>query len=81
MEKFSLGCAFIAGILLFIIYGGLCYIGATASGVMPQGMEQTELLVAIIQNLMGVTGMRILVVALIAACFTTAVGSVAGFQN
>lgn len=74
-------CALVAGVGLLFIYGGLCYIGATGSGTFSTDMTNTELLLALIQALMGTTGMKILSVAVTFACLTTAIGATAGFAS
>lgn len=66
-------------VLLFLVYGGLAYLGATtgllwreelASGA----INQASLLIAITRRLLGQTGMVILGVVVLFACLTTAVG-------
>lgn len=81
MRKMALRCAIVAGIGLFVIYGGLCYIGATGSGKYPADMDQTELLLNLINDLMGSTGMKVLAIAVAFACLTTAIGATAGFGS
>ena len=80
-KSFALKCAIVAGLGLLIIYGGLCYIGATASGIFQQGIDNTTLLIEIIQLMMGQTGLHILAVVVLLACLTTAIGAVAGFGS
>lgn len=80
-RKMALSCAIVAGIGLLFIYGGLCYVGATGSGKYPADMDTTELLLNLINDLMGHTGMQILAVAVAFACLTTAIGSAAGFGS
>ena len=59
---------------LFLVYGGLCYLGATSSGLALCGFNQTSLLVTITQRLLGSFGMVLLAVIVLFACLTTAVG-------
>lgn len=80
-RKMALQCAVVAGIGLLFIYGGLCYVGATGSGKYPADMDTTQLLLCLIDDLMGHTGMQILAVAVGFACLTTAIGSTAGFGS
>ena len=80
-RRMALKCAVVAGAGLLFIYGGLCYIGATGSGTFSQDLSQTELLLALIQALMGNLGMKVLSVAVTFACLTTAIGSAAGFAS
>ena len=80
-RRVALSCALVAGLGLFFIYGGLCYIGATGSGKYPADMDTTQLLLNLINDLMGHTGMQVLAVAVAFACLTTAIGSAAGFGS
>lgn len=59
---------------LFLVYGGLCYLGATSSSLDLGSFNQTSLLVTITQRLMGGFGMLLLAVIVLFACLTTAVG-------
>lgn len=74
-RKVALQCAIVAGIGLLFIYGGLCYVGATGSGKYPADMDTTQLLLNLINDLMGHTGMQILAIAVAFACLTTAIGA------
>ncbi len=65
-----------AGAALFIIYGGLCYLGATTSAGGFEGYNQAILLVAITQELIGNYGILILGIIVFFACITTAIGLV-----
>lgn len=80
-RKVALQCAIVAGIGLLFIYGGLCYVGATGSGKYPADMDTTQLLLNLINDLMGHTGMQILAIAVAFACLTTAIGATAGFGS
>lgn len=64
----------IAGALLFLIYGGLTYLGATTSSGGFEGLNQAGLLLAIVSALMGKKGMILLAIIVLLACLTTAVG-------
>lgn len=66
---------FAAGALM-IIYGGLAYLGATTSGGGFEGLNQTGLVVAITQKLVGSYGVLMLGVIVFFACLTTAIGLV-----
>lgn len=71
----------IAGILLGLVYGGLTYLGATTSTLADYaGMGQAQLLLAIVNGLMGKAGVILLAIVVLLACMTTAIGltSVAG---
>ncbi len=63
----------VSSILLFLVYGGLCYLGAYASADINISIPRTELLKVILQNLMGKTGLIIFAVVVFLACFTTAI--------
>ena len=59
---------------LFLVYGGLCYLGATSSSLDLGVFNQTSLLVSITRQLMGSFGMALMAVIVLFACLTTAVG-------
>lgn len=59
---------------LFLVYGGLCYLGATASSLDLGSFNQTSLLVSITHGLLGNFGMALLAVIVLFACLTTAIG-------
>lgn len=59
---------------LFLVYGGLCYLGATSSSLDMGDFNQTSLLVTITQRLLGSFGMVLLAVIVLFACLTTAIG-------
>lgn len=63
-----------AAAALFIIYGGLAYLGATTSAGGFEGYNQTGLVVAITQSLLGSYGVVVLAVIVFFACLTTAIG-------
>lgn len=64
----------IAALGLGVVYGGLMYLGATASSVHPVQVERTDLLIAIAGGLMGSSGKIALGIAVSLACLTTAIG-------
>lgn len=64
----------IAALGLGLVYGGLMYLGATASSIHPPSVERTDLLIAIAQGLLGETGKFALGLAVSLACLTTAIG-------
>lgn len=69
----------IAGVLLFIVYGGLAYLGATTgqlwkSDVAAEAVDQAGLVSHIIDYLMGYPGTVILGISVLLACLTTAIG-------
>jgi branched-chain amino acid:cation transporter, LIVCS family len=64
----------IAALGLGFVYGGLMYLGATASSLFPPSVERTDLLIAIAQGIMGGTGKFALGLAVSLACLTTSIG-------
>ncbi len=64
----------VCGALLFIVYGGLAFLGATTAGNYPAGLSQTVLLSTITRELLGHPGLVVLVIIVASACITTAVG-------
>lgn len=64
-------------VLLFIVYGGLCYLGSTGTEFFAPDTDQTVLLVGLIQRLAGYGGIVILSIAIIFACLITAAGMIA----
>lgn len=65
----------VAAIGLLIIYGGLTYLGATTCTLADyQGLDQTTLLVTITKGLFGNTGVILLGIIVLFACWTTAIG-------
>ena len=75
VKKMIVGADLISAALLAIVYGGLTYLGSTASGI-PEyaGLDQAGLLVAITYHLMGKYGVYALAAIVILACVTTALG-------
>lgn len=73
--------AIVAGILLFIVYGGLTYLGATVSSGGFEEYNQAALVVALTQRLMGTWGVIMLAVIVLFACLTTAIGLTSGFAG
>lgn len=76
----------VAAVGLFVIYGGLTFLGATTCGIEAlQGMSQTELLVSITKALFGNVGVILLGIVVLFACWTTAIGLVSScgsfFEN
>ena len=63
----------IAGLLLLVVYGGLCYLGATVSTMYPENIDKGLLVVHISNHIFGGTGGVILSVVVGLACLTTAV--------
>lgn len=64
----------VAGAGLTLVYGGLTYLGATASNIFDANISQTTLLINITNELLGSTGIAILGIIVAFACLTTAIG-------
>ena len=74
MKFISVGLAsLIAGLFLFIVYGGLCYLGATASTLYPEDVDKGLLVMEISGRIFGSVGSIILSVIIGLACLTTAI--------
>lgn len=72
--KMVSGAAILAGVLLLCVYMGLCYLGATVSTQYGLEIGRAELVMAIVEALMGKAGMIIFGVVVGLACVTTAIG-------
>jgi len=64
----------IAAFGLLVVYGGLMYLGATASGLFNGEISKTELTIAITERILGNFGKVALGLAVGFACLTTSVG-------
>ena len=74
--KISGRSSLIAGIILFLIYGGLTYLGATVSAIYDLSISRSALVLAIVRGLLGNAGTVIFSIVVALACITTAVGLV-----
>ncbi|HMQ42485.1 MAG TPA: branched-chain amino acid transport system II carrier protein [Paracoccus sp. (in: a-proteobacteria)] len=72
-----IGAAAITFVGLFVVYGGLEYLGATGSGLFDEDPGQAALLTGLVSSLAGNLGAKALAIAVILACLTTAVGATA----
>lgn len=63
-----------AAIGLSLVYGGLLYTGATTSVVLTEELGRVELLLFIVNSLLGNTGNIIITIVIGLACLTTAIG-------
>jgi len=70
----------LAGLGLFLIYGGLIALGAAHSGTL-NVENRTELLSLLSSNTLGSVGTAFLGVLVALACFTTAVGIITGVSD
>lgn len=64
----------LATVILFVVYGGLAYLGATVSGMYPPDIDRVQLLIAIVGALLGEQGTVLLGILVCAACLTPAIG-------
>ncbi|MEY8191661.1 branched-chain amino acid transport system II carrier protein [Peribacillus simplex] len=81
MKKVVMNGTIVAGLGLFIIYGGLLYIGATGSGLFPADMESAHLVTGLVYNLLGDYGTIALAIAVSLACLTTSIGITASIAD
>ena len=65
---------FVAGIALSIVYGGLCYLGATMSTIHDINTSQALLVVAATEGIFGTPGKVLLAIMVLFACLTTSIG-------
>lgn len=65
----------VAGVCLALVYGGLCIVGTTVSAQYDPSIDQTALVVAITNALLGTGGQVLLAIIIALACLTTAVGT------
>lgn len=70
----------LSSIFLFIVYGGLIYLGAT-SGVTDPGIKRSELLLHISQSVLGPYGTIAIAISIALACLTTAIALVSAFGS
>ncbi len=73
--------ALIASVGLFLVYMGLCYLGACSQSIFSWDLTQAELLVAITELILGKAGKILLAVIVLLACLTTAVGVISSFAK
>ncbi len=73
-RRTALKACLIAFICLFVIYGGLLYLGATVGSKYSANMGNAALLVAIIKDIGGNFAMIPFGIAVVLACLTTAIG-------
>lgn len=72
-----LGIILIGFLLLFVVYGGLAYLGAQGTEWYETDVDTTYLLTDLVRRLAGYGGSVVLSLAVIFACLTTAVGMIA----
>lgn len=72
--KLTIFAGGIAASALLLVYGGLMYLGATASEIFPSTIGRTDLTISIAENILGSFGKIALGVAVSCACLTTSIG-------
>lgn len=75
-SKMIRAAAVIAGVLLLIVYYGLTYLGATSASLFSLDISRAELVIGIVERLLGKVGLVIFAVVVALACMTTAVALV-----
>lgn len=68
--------AVVAGVLLLIVYFGLTYLGATSASLFSLDISRAELVIGIVERLLGKAGLVIFAAVVALACMTTAVALV-----
>lgn len=76
-KKMMINIIGVAFIILFIVYGGLCYLGSTGTEYFNSDIDNTTLLIGLVQKLAGHGGTVVLAIAVIFACFSTEAGLIA----
>ncbi|MCB6367820.1 branched-chain amino acid transport system II carrier protein, partial [Intestinibacillus massiliensis] len=76
--KYKVVCnsSLIAALGLLLVYCGLTYLGAAASTFYNLDVNRSQLIIDIIEHLMGKTGVVVLGIVVALACLTTAVALV-----
>lgn len=72
--KMTIQAGIIAAVALSVIYGGLCYLGATSYDYFTLESDRAAMLVKIANLLLGNGGQIILSLIVAAACLTTSIG-------
>ncbi len=72
-SKVVAAAALIAGGIMFIVYLGLTYLGATVSETYDLGITRVNLVIAIVHGLLGGGGRVIIAIVIAMACLTTAI--------
>ncbi|SDK86930.1 branched-chain amino acid transport system II carrier protein [Natronincola ferrireducens] len=72
--KLTIQAGLIAAIGLGVVYGGLIYLGATASGLFTTDTTKSQLIIGITQELLGSFGTVALAISVSLACLTTSIG-------
>ncbi|TQQ84622.1 branched-chain amino acid transport system II carrier protein [Peptacetobacter hominis] len=72
--KVILKAGALACVGLALVYGGLCFLGATVSTMYGVDAQQSQVLVNITEGLLGYAGKAVLAVCVALACLTTSIG-------
>ena len=70
----TIKAGFVSGIALSIVYGGLCYLGATMLTMHDINISQALLVVAATEGIFGTPGKVLLAIMVLFACLTTSIG-------
>ncbi|MBQ0078880.1 MAG: branched-chain amino acid transport system II carrier protein [Eubacterium sp.] len=70
----------IASVLLFVVYGGLAYLGASLHGKSSHS-SQVDILLAVTKGVLGHNGLMLLGIIVTLACLTTAIGLVTAISE
>lgn len=73
-KRIAKGASLIAFIGLFIVYGGLLFIGACVSGTVPQNTDKAVLITSLVKQLLGNVGIGMLSISVFLATLTTCIG-------
>lgn len=72
--KLTILSGIVAAVGLLVVYGGLMYLGATASSTYPADIAKTDLIIGVTGQLLGTWGKAALGLTVGLACLTTAIG-------
>ncbi|MCR5182843.1 MAG: branched-chain amino acid transport system II carrier protein [Clostridia bacterium] len=72
-SKVVAAAALIAGGIMFLVYLGLTYLGATVSGTYDLSITRVNLVISIVHGLLGGGGRVIIAIVIAMACLTTAI--------
>lgn len=81
VKRLSFAAAMLASALLFVVYGGLAYLGASSGSLWKDAvadgeLNQAVLLINITYAILGRPGIAILAIVVTCACLTTSIGLV-----
>lgn len=79
-RRFIWHTCIVAGVALFLVYGGLTFLGATTSTMVDNSVGHADLLVFITKHIFGYPGVVLLGIVVILACLTTSIGLTAAIS-